>query len=81
VRVSGSCYVYITNERETMKNHNFEICFVCRYPTTDFEVRYGGEYWCGSCVQEENIVIEHEAVYYALAEHWEEDMKSMLADH
>jgi len=24
---------------------------------------------------------EHDAVYYALAEHWEEDMKNMLADH
>jgi len=24
---------------------------------------------------------EMDTVYYALAEHWEEDMKAMLADH
>ena len=64
-----------------MKNYNFELCFVCRFPTTDFQVRSGGEFWCGSCSQEEDIALEQEAVYYAMMEHWEEDMKNMLADH
>lgn len=84
MNVSGAWYVYITNERKTMKNYNFEICFVCRYPTTDFEVRHGGEPWCGLCCAEEAEraeEAEHDAVYYALAEHWEEDMREMLADH
>jgi len=60
---------------------NFEICFVCRYPTTDFKVRYGGEHWCGLCLAEEAELIEEaeqDAVYYAQAEHWEEDMRDML---
>jgi hypothetical protein len=61
-----------------MKNNPFEICFVCRFPTTDFEVRHGGEFWCGLCCSEE---AERDAVYYALGEHWAEDMQAMLADH
>ena len=69
-----------------MKNYNFELCFICRFPTTDFELRNGGEPWCGLCLSEEaedkaRWAVEEEAVYYALAEHWEEDMKNMLADH
>jgi hypothetical protein len=61
-----------------MIEYNFEVCFICHYPTTDFERRNGGEPWCGACVQEEDAMNE-EAVYYAMAEHWEEDMKEMLA--
>ena len=34
------------------KKYNFEICFVCRFPTTDFEVVNGGEFWCGHCMSE-----------------------------
>ena len=64
---------------------NFEICFICRFPTTDFERIHGGEFWCGLCLAEkaENDAkweAESDAVYYALAEHWEEDMKELLDD-
>ena len=64
---------------------NYEICFICSFPTTDFERINGGEPWCGLCLAEkaENDAkweVEADAVYYALAEHWEEEMKELLDD-
>ena len=64
---------------------NFEICFICRFPTTDFERINGGEPWCGLCLAEkaENDAkweAEADSVYYALGQHWEEDMKELLDD-
>lgn len=35
-----------------MSEYGFEICFVCRFPTTDFSVVNGGEHWCGLCLSE-----------------------------
>jgi len=62
---------------------NFEICFICRFPTTDFERINGGEPWCGLCLAEKaekDAKWEQDLVFYALAEHWEEDMKELLDD-
>ena len=56
-----------------------EICFICRYPTTDFSRNESGEPICGSCLSDNSA--EHDAVYYSLGQYWEEDMKAMLADH
>jgi hypothetical protein len=57
-----------------MKKYNFEICFVCRFPTTDFEVVNGGEHWCGLCLSESNQPSEEEMdiVFAAMQEDWTE---------
>ena len=61
----------------------FQLCFICRFPTTDWSPNESGEPVCGMCWHEQREAeqAEHDAVYYALGEHWEEDMKAMLADH
>ena len=66
--------------------NKFEICFICRFPTTDSLPNESGEPTCGLCqheaAQEEaRIQDEYDAVYYAMGEHWEEDMREMLADY
>lgn len=62
-----------------MTNYNFEVCFICRFPTTDSSPNESGEPICGLCWSEEEE--SREAVYFALAQHWEEEMKDMLANH
>jgi len=62
----------------------FQLCFICRFPTTDWSPNESGEPICGMCWAEEaedkaRWAVEKEAVYYALGEHWEEDMREMLA--
>ena len=57
-----------------MKKYNFEICFVCRFPTTDFEVVNEGEHWCGLCLSESSQPSEEEMdlVFLAMQEEWTE---------
>lgn len=64
-----------------MTNYNFEVCFICHFPTTDWSANESGEPICGLCWSEMPTPEEEEAVYFALAEHWEEEMIQMLADH
>ena len=57
-----------------MTKYNFEICFVCRFPTTDFEVVNGGEHWCGLCLSESIQPSDEEMdlVFAAMQEDWTE---------
>ena len=57
-----------------MTKYNFEICFVCRFPTTDFEVVNGGEHWCGLCLSESSQPSDEEMdlVFAAMQEEWTE---------
>lgn len=58
-----------------------QLCFVCRYPTTDYSLVNGGEAWCGSCLFEnagitEPTLEEVEAYYWAIHHNWtEEDLE------
>jgi hypothetical protein len=57
-----------------MTKYNFEICFICRYPTTDWSEVYSGEKHCGACLAEGVAPSEQEQdlVYAALQEDWHE---------
>jgi len=57
---------------------NFEICFICRFPTTDWAEVNGGEKHCGLCRQEEAELAdllgptesEQELVFLAMEREW-----------
>jgi hypothetical protein len=67
-----------------MTKYNFEICFVCGYPTTDFERVNGGEPWCGLCLSESYQPSEEEmdAVFAFMNHEWtSEELEEMYQDH
>lgn len=54
---------------------NFEICFICRYPTTDSAPGYGGEPVCAMCWAEGYISTipsdeEQALVFEAMNHEW-----------
>jgi hypothetical protein len=57
------------------KKYNFEICFVCRYPTTDYSLVNGGEAWCGLCLSESHQPSDEEMdlVFAAMEHEWTEE--------
>jgi hypothetical protein len=66
-----------------MTKYNFEICFICRFPTTDFEVVNGGEHWCGLCLSESYSPSQEEAelVFAELGSEWtSEDLEDFYLE-
>ena len=56
-----------------MIEYNFEVCFICHYPTTDWSEMPDGEKHCGLCVAE---AAEQYAEQVALFEAMEYDFTS-----
>jgi hypothetical protein len=55
--------------------YNFEICFICRFPTTDWSEVNGGEKHCGACIAEAAGPSEWEQdlVFAAMEHDWTEE--------
>jgi hypothetical protein len=53
-----------------MTKYNFEICFVCRFPTTDYSIVNGGEFHCALCMEDSYYASDEEVdALFAAAEH------------
>jgi hypothetical protein len=52
------------------KTYNFEICFICRFPTTDFSPNESGEPICGLCWSETPSDEEVDLVFAAMHHDW-----------
>ncbi len=65
-----------------MIEYNFEVCFICHYPTTDWSEMPDGEKHCGLCVAEAaEQYAEQVALFEAMEQDWtSEDLAEMYHD-
>jgi hypothetical protein len=75
-------FILSTTKGHLMIEYNFEVCFICHYPTTDWSEMPDGEKHCSLCVAEAaEQYAEQVALFEAMEQDWtSEDLAEMYHD-